>query len=68
MHYLLIYLCFKGAFGLHYVRTSCMGTSSSDKFHHIRFETLLGEKLRCISPSVMAPECFYHLLCVYTTE
>lgn len=43
-----------------------MGTSSSDKFHHIRFETLLGEKLRCISPGVMAPEGVFIIYFVST--
>lgn len=34
----------------------CMGTSSRDKFYHTRFETLSGEKRRCISPGITAIE------------
>jgi len=33
-----------------------MGISSSDKLHDIRFERLLGEKLRSISPGIKASE------------
>lgn len=47
----------------------CMGTSSSDRLHHIRFKTLLGGKTKVHQPSYNGIwGCFYYLLCVYATE